>query len=216
MLKKSQKSKNKVGRPRKTNVLREPNGRISRAKHNLSELPIKIRAQKYNLTYEQAKNPRSESWVGRLTFKPGHNGISESQYRAAQCYMNLYNEYRKVICSPGAYYENGRGFSSEETQTKWAKAVKRKFNAACQVITEVQFNNPQDNIHAAIQYCLLEDQELPQLLGALRIALNHLDHHFFPRNRNKEHTKKITLACEKYSKMQMVLYEDNSFAPLHR
>lgn len=212
------KAKNKIGRPRKENVLREPNGRISRAKHNAQELAIKIRAQKFNLSFEQAKNPRSQSWVGRLSFLGSSAGISDDQYKAAEHYIALYNNYRKTILSPSAHYDNGANklaSNNEADYENWVAKVQLKFKKANIAIQKIQFDHPNDNLYAAIQYAVLEDQEMPHLLGALRIALNALYRHFFTvAQYSLQNCPSIKLAGERYSDVNVVLPKDNSAYPL--
>lgn len=205
------------GRPRIKDALREPNGRVSRAKHNSDELGIKIRAQKFNLSFEQAKNPRSQSWVGRLSFLGAERGLSEPQYKAAEHYLKLYNNYRKAILSPAAHYdpETEQNHAKDEAiYTQWAIKTTRKFELTNKVIEEAQTKYIHENLFAAIQYGVLENLELPHLLGALRISLNALHHHFF-QNAYFPHmpNAQIKLGGKKTANLRLVLSRDNSFEP---
>lgn len=210
--------KNKVGRPKKLNVLREPNGRISRSKTSPQELAIRMRAKKFNLSLEQAKDPKSQSWIGRLCFLGHELGLSDDQYKAAQYYLKLYNDYRKAILSPSAHYEeriNATGEKDNKAYEKWVAKTLIKFKQANNAIQKSQFDNPNDNLYAAIQYAVLEDKELMHLLGALRIALNALHHHFFAKAKYYiDKRTKITLAGKKYANTDMILISDNSKYPL--
>lgn len=210
--------KGKLGRPRKLNVIREPNGRVSRAKRSPQEMAIRIRAQKFNLTFEQAQDPKSQSWIGRLCFLKNNLGLSENQYKAAEHYLKLYNNYRKAILSPSAHYEehiNSTASKDEKEYEQWVERAKIRFKHANDAIQKAQFDNPHDNLCAAMQYGVLEDLETSHLLGALRIALNALHHHFFATTQYHIHKKKkITLAGKKYADVNMILIQDNSNHPL--
>ncbi len=63
------KKRTKRGRPRINGCLREPNGRISRAKiprEPIDKLAIEMRAKRFGLTIEEAKNPLSSTYIERL------------------------------------------------------------------------------------------------------------------------------------------------------
>ncbi|MDN5249037.1 MAG: hypothetical protein QWI73_02955 [Alphaproteobacteria bacterium] len=205
------------GRPRIKGALREPNGRVSRAKHNSDELAIKIRAQKFNLSFDQAKNPRSQSWVGRLSFLGAGRGLSEPQYKAAEHYLKLYNNYRKAILSPAAHYDNETDqtyIKDDASYTQWAIKTTRKFELTNKVIEDAQAKYSSENLFAAIQYGVLENLELPHLLGALRISLNALHHHFFQNAYFPHmHNTPIKLGGKKSANLRLVLSRDNSFTP---
>lgn len=212
------KAKARLGRPKKENVLREPNGRISRAKHNPQDLAVKVRAQKFNLTLDQAKDPRSESWAGRLSFIGGSLGISEEQYKAADHYIALYNNYRKAILSPSAHYDSDSqnlGTNEELDYETWARRAKLKFEKANIAIQKAQFDHPNDNLYAAIQYGVLENIEMPHLIGSLRIALNALYQHFFATAQyHIKNNNNVTLAGQRYANVNTILTRDNSRYPL--
>lgn len=226
------KKTNLRGRPRIQGALRENNGRISRTKYSADELAIKIRAQKFNLNLAQAKNPRSQSWAGRLSFLGAQIGLSEPQYKAAEHYLKLYNDYRKAILSPAAHYDGQSGNSyirSEEEYTQWAIKATHKFEEANKAIEEAQLKYSSENLFAAMQYGILENLELPHLLGSLRIVLNVLHHHFFPLLQSFQPLQcdghhsitgdstprnNISLGGNKSAKFKLVLKRDYSLAPL--
>ncbi len=63
------KKNKKRGRPKKLGQLREQNGRISRAKaprEAVDKLAIEIRAKRFGLTLQEAKNPLAGTYIGRL------------------------------------------------------------------------------------------------------------------------------------------------------
>ncbi|OLL50018.1 hypothetical protein AT247_07030 [Bartonella henselae] len=51
------------------------------------------------------------------------------------------------------------------------------------VLKEAQCLYRQHNLYAALQYLVMEDQELPHLVNALRIALNTLQKYFDPKSK---------------------------------
>ncbi len=63
------KKRAKRGRPRIRGCVREQNGRVSRAKtprEPANKLTIEMRAKHFGLTVEEAKNPLSGTYIGRL------------------------------------------------------------------------------------------------------------------------------------------------------
>jgi len=46
-------------------------------------------------------------------------------------------------------------------------------------LQEAQFDNRAANLGAALQYLVIDDLELPHMIGTLRLALNALHRHFF-------------------------------------
>ncbi|UXM95390.1 hypothetical protein N5853_01735 [Bartonella sp. HY329] len=171
----------KRGRPKIKGKLREANGRVSRAKEPVQKLAIEARAKAHKITIEQAKDPRAQTYLGRLSLFGRAGGISADQYQAATRFLEIRNDYRRSLLSPGAYYEaTGIKLGSEnmEEYTAWVQRARRRYSAALKAIQEAQFDNAHENLYAAIQYILIDDRELPHLLGALRMVLNALHRHF--------------------------------------
>ncbi|ALE03435.1 hypothetical protein [Bartonella ancashensis] len=80
----------RCGRSRIEGCMREPNGRISRARKSrepIDQLAIQMRMKHLELTYEEAKNPLSGSYIGRLYLLGGKDGLSQEQYDVAQQYL---------------------------------------------------------------------------------------------------------------------------------
>ncbi len=74
------KKRTKRGHPRIKGCIREPNGRISRAKtpHKpMDKLAIEMRAKRFGLTIEEAKNPLSRTYIGRFYLQ---GEINQDQY----------------------------------------------------------------------------------------------------------------------------------------
>lgn len=181
----------KRGRPRISGQIREPNGRVSRAKKQKEKLALTMRAKHYGLTLEQAADPKAATHLGRLCLQGKEKGLSQEQYDAAIRFLNLKNEYQKSLLSPGAFYEQAGTISTHGDLVEyeaWVERVKKRYQAALKALQEAQFDNAKENIFAALQYVIIKDQNLPHLLGAARLTLNALDRHFSqlePRKQTK-------------------------------
>ena len=175
------------GRPRIEGIMREPNGRRSRAKkprEAIDRLAILMRAKHTGLSEKQAKDPRASTYIGRLFLAgPECGGISEDQYNAALKFIEVDNNYKKALLSPAAYYDDFNSTPNPELYEAFCKRAKKQYLAAREAIQEAQFDNRIDNLYAALQYIVLEDLELPHLVGATRLVLNALNRHFFLANK---------------------------------
>ncbi len=106
----------KRGRPRIKGCIREPNGRISRAKtphEPMDKLAIEMRAKRFGLTIEEAKNPLSGTYIGRLYLQ---GEINQDQYDAAQKYLEVRNDYLCAKTLPSAIYDKMPSSSNEEAR----------------------------------------------------------------------------------------------------
>ncbi|AQS42314.1 MAG: Hypothetical protein BHV28_16360 [Candidatus Tokpelaia hoelldobleri] len=173
----------KRGRPRKEGVLREANGRISRAKKPAAYVALAARARHTGLDLARASDPRAATYIGRLNMAGSHEGLSRDQYEAALKFLEVRNDYQRSLLSPGAYYESSgqnshTGDGNMADYTQWASRVRRRYDQAMKALQEAQFDNSSENLYAALQYVVINGQELPHLLGATRIALNALARHF--------------------------------------
>lgn len=182
------KLKRRPGRPRLEGIVREPNGRPSRAKkprEAIDRLAIEMRAKHTGLSEMDAKDPRASTYIGRL-FIAGINkgGISEDQYNAALKFIEVDNNYKKALLSPAAYYDELNGSANPDGNEAFCKRAKKQYLAARGAIQEAQFDNRIDNLYAALQYIVLEDREMPHLVGAVRLVLNALNKHFSNFNKS--------------------------------
>lgn len=185
--------KRKPGRPRKQNVIREANGRISRQEDPPSKLALEMRARMFRLSLDEAKDQKAGDWLGRLHMayetwrKKGRaddrhqppQSISTGQYYAFLNYQALHNDFRKVVSSEAAYYEHtgGAGIADEEAATRWAESVKERFTKARTAIQERQNHYP-GNLWAALDTCVIQGQQMPHMIGDLRTLGNTLANHF--------------------------------------
>ncbi|WP_019221212.1 hypothetical protein [Bartonella senegalensis] len=175
----------KRGRPRITGKPREPNGRISRAKRPDKAVPqttIEMRAKHFGLSIEEAKNPLSISYIGRLCMlgkKQAGSGISEEQYDTAQKYLQIRNDYLCAKGLPSGYYDNfTHALFDEKAKKQWVCRATDHYEEMQEVIREAQQRHRQHNFHAALQYLVVEDQPLPSLVCSLRLILDALHKHF--------------------------------------
>ncbi|WP_455480553.1 hypothetical protein V3564_05360 [Bartonella sp. B12(2025)] len=174
----------KRGRPKITGKLREPNGRISRAKRqhkSPTQSTIEMRAKHFGLTIEEAKNPLSSSYIGRLCllgYKQDASGISKEQYDTAQQYLQIRNDYLCAKGLPNGYYDDFTHASNEKAQKQWLQRATDHYENMKETIKKAQHLHRQHNFHAALQYLVVEDQPLPYLVCSLRIILNVLHKHF--------------------------------------
>jgi hypothetical protein len=180
------------GRPRKVNVIREPNGRISRAEDPPSKLALEMRARMFGLRLDEAKDQKAGEWIGRLHMayevwrkrdlandkNQPPQSISTGQYYALLNYQSLHNDHLKAICAPGAYYEGtGTGTADEDATAKWSRNVNSRYESARKAIQDRQ-NNYQGDLWAALNMCVIQSQQMPHMIGDLRTLGNTLSNHF--------------------------------------
>ncbi|WP_455481264.1 hypothetical protein V3564_02565 [Bartonella sp. B12(2025)] len=174
----------KRGRPRIKGRMREPNGRISRAKtprEPVHKLTIEMRAKHFGLSVEEAKNPLSGTYIGRLCllgYRQDPSGISQDQYDTAQKYLEVRNNYLCAKGLPSAIYDDFTPLSDEGAQERWVQRATDRYEDMQEIVKETQGLYGQYNLYAALQYLVVEDQSLPYLVHSLRIVLNTLYEHF--------------------------------------
>jgi hypothetical protein len=186
------------GRPKAENVIRESNGRISRAKEPPSKLALEARARMTGLSIERAHDQQAGQWLGRLhmAYQTWHRqerasdkpqpsmSISTSQYHALLSYQTLHNNYLKAVGAPGAVYDGagGMGLGDEDAAETWARHCKGKHKAARDAIQEAQNGCP-GNLWAALDYCVIQEQQMPHMIGDLRVLANAMAVHFNGKGR---------------------------------
>ncbi|MCZ2158850.1 hypothetical protein NPX99_06145 [Bartonella sp. 220] len=168
------KKRAKRGRPRIQGCVREPNGRISRAKtprEPVDQLAIEIRAKRFCLTIQDAKNPLAGTYIGRLYLQ---GQLTQDQYEAAQKYLEVKNDYLCAKALPNAVYNEMPSSSDDRAREKWVEFATKQFLSMQEVIRKTQALNRQFNLYAALQYLVIEDQMLPHLVNSLCIVLDAL------------------------------------------
>ncbi|OPB29629.1 hypothetical protein [Bartonella sp. WD12.1] len=177
------KKRKKRGRPRIEGQIREPNGRISRAKtprKPVDQLTLEMRAKRYGVSIQDAKNPIMGTYVGRLYLL--EKKINQDQYDASQQYIQVRDDYLCAKGLQGGYYDGVTASHDQDSLEKWVKITTDRYEAVRDVIRETQGLYRQYNLHAALQYIVIEDQQLKHLVSSLYIALNAL-HKFFSQKR---------------------------------
>lgn len=189
---KAEKLRVKRGRPMAIVAHREPNGRASRAAEPVDKLALETRARKLGLTVIDAKNQLAATFIGRLFMQhraweerggSEHrrplDSLTERQHKAAVKYRDLHNDYLKAVGAPGAFYD-GKSVAGgdDEAHAKWAVGVKESHTEARKAILAAQGENRGENLMAALDYCILRDEPMVHMIGALRILCNALARHW--------------------------------------
>ncbi|AQX30984.1 hypothetical protein [Bartonella schoenbuchensis] len=173
------KKRKKRGRPRIEGQIREPNGRISRAKtpDKFSyQQTLEMRAKRYGVSIQDAKNPIIGTYVGRLYLL--EKKINQDQYDASQQYIQVKNDYRCAKGFPGAIYDGANDNHDQDSLERWIEVATDRYEAMQEVIRETQGLYRQYNLYAALQYIVIEDQPMEHLVSSLYIALNALQKYF--------------------------------------
>ncbi|ATP12435.1 hypothetical protein [Bartonella henselae] len=146
----------------------------------VNQLAVEMRAKRFGLTIEEAKNPLAGSYVGRLCLQ---GVLTQDQYDATQKYLEVRNDYSCAKGLPSAVYDEIPSSSDDKAREKWVERATEQFCNTQKVLKEAQCLYRQHNLYAALQYLVMEDQELPHLVNALRIALNTLQKYFDPKSK---------------------------------
>ncbi|GAA4667923.1 hypothetical protein [Bartonella pachyuromydis] len=172
------KKNKKRGRPKITGQIREANGRMSRAKaprEAVDKFAIEIRAKRFGLSLQEAKNPLSGTYIGRLCLQ---GVLDQEQYDTAQQYLQIRNDYLCAKGLPNAIYDEMPSSADDKARDKWVEFATKQFANMQEAIKEAQHLYRQYNLYAALQYLVIEDQELPHLVSSLKVTLNALYKHF--------------------------------------
>lgn len=167
---------------------REPNGRVSRSRNPIDKLALEARAKMLGISVLDAKNQLAATYIGRLHMRyqawerrapkdvpRPSECLSEREYKAATRFLELYNDRLKVVQAEGAQYDKRpTGEADIDAMEAWAKRVNGEYQAVRDAIQEAQNVNRSENLWAALDYCLIRDQELPGMVGSLRILCNSM------------------------------------------
>ncbi|GAA4666138.1 hypothetical protein [Bartonella pachyuromydis] len=141
----------------------------------VNQLAIEMRAKRFCLTIEEAKNPLSGTYIGRLCLQ---GVLTQDQYDAAQKYLEVKNDYSCAKGLPSAVYNEMPSSCDEAAREKWVERATEQFSNMQEVIKETQHLYRQYNLYAAMQYIVVEDHTLAHLVNSLRISLNALQKYF--------------------------------------
>lgn len=176
----------KRGRKKMMGVKREPNGRRSRAldAQNEHQVAIETRQRLFGLSEQDARDQKAATVLGRLylTGELGKKPGCDAMWEAAQDLIRLRDAYHRAIKAPDALKNAvGAGGGLEETDSYaiWCRRVIDRYQGCIKAISDENaiHANRGTNLHAAIDYIVFRDANLPHLVGDLRIALNAVSHH---------------------------------------
>ncbi len=175
---KAQKLKLKRGRPKLEIAYREPNGRASRAAEPADKLALETRARRLGLTLIQAKDQRAESYIGYLAILGPRDGLSESQYEAANQFLSLRSDWLQSKKAPNAIVDNEGGgmpndFISPEYED-WCADVDETYKNCRKAIMAAQGEHRSDNLWAALDLCVIQGQRFDHMIGSIRLLCNAL------------------------------------------
>lgn len=178
----AQKRAAKRGRPRKDVPFREPNGRASRAEDPIDKLAIQVRAKMLGISEERARDQRSGSFLGYLAMLGRADGLSPSQYEAAQQFRAVRNDYLKAIKAPNATLDNQSSGRPSDTVSddyiSWCAKATARYAAARKAVQEAQNETRSENLWAALDLVVVQEQPIFNLVGATRAVCNALALHF--------------------------------------
>ncbi|SSZ39906.1 Uncharacterised protein [Bartonella grahamii] len=136
-----------------------------------------MRAKRFGLTIEEAKNPLAGTYVGRLCLQ---GMLTQDQYDAAQKYLEVKNDYLCAKVYQALFMMKYHHLLMNKAREKWVEFATEQFSNMQEAIKETQHLYRQYNLYTSIQYIVIEDQMLPHLVNSLRVALNAL-HKYFDR-----------------------------------
>lgn len=182
---KAAKRASKRGRPVKDVMYREANGRASRASEPADKVALEARARHMNLTVIQAKDQRAATFIGYLAILGPIDGISERQHAALVDFLDLRNDWLASKKIPGAEYDNegkgGGGDYVSEAYIDWCQDVHDQYTDCRKAILAAQGENRVASLWAALDFCVIGDHHLYDMIGDIRLLGNVLAK-FFKRD----------------------------------
>lgn len=170
-----------MGRKRKTGVKRTASGRPSRARDAYQENldPILTRMRLFGLSEKDARDQKASTFIGRLQLT---KAISQTQYDAAQTWLQVREQYQRAIKSPDALRSSQGGGDAGESETyaNWCRQAIKRYDDAVDAVTAEQaiLANRGRALYAGLDYLVNRDEMHWHLVGDCRLALNALAHHF--------------------------------------
>lgn len=171
-----------AGRPRLEGP-REPNGRVNRTwQANESERAAtqsarEARQRLFGVREEYAHLPEAMTVLGRLKLV---EVISPEQYDAARRYQETRVRYQRAIGATPDYDEPAPDVwdRTGADPVEWAANARERHAEMMAVLADLcqEIRSPAPK--AALDVIVHRDIEMPELNGALRLALNALDRHF--------------------------------------
>lgn len=162
--------------------IREPNGRISRAAEPPSKLALETRARMLGISVVKAQDQKAATFIGYLNILGSRDGLSDRQYDALDRYMEVRRDYLIAIKAPDATARSeatgSAGDEISDEYVKWCQKSVKAFSDARKAIYEGQQEHRTENLWAAVDLCLIQNQNLTHMVGTVRTLGNVLARHF--------------------------------------
>ncbi|PZO78453.1 MAG: hypothetical protein DI629_12200 [Mesorhizobium amorphae] len=164
--------------------MREPNGRRSRSgrAHEPADLvAIQARMRQFGLSAADARDQLAETVIGRLALRGiSGDGISRQQFRAAERYQQVTNNYLKAMSAPGAHYEAMGAAQSgdEDSHAEWCQSCLKTMYGLGKAMSEAERAAWPEDFSGALYRTIIEDREIGGQIGTLRLALNVVVQYF--------------------------------------
>lgn len=172
----------RAGRKRKI-AKREPNGRVQRPAGDYRDIEkervmapmIEARARVYGLPIDRARDTKAETVIGRWCLQ---GEITQRQWEAAEMYLKDVRDYSRAIHAPkgarSALAASVPGYDGEESQYDIQRVVRAKKRYADVLTTLVGVDLDHPGCSAAVANVVLTGEDLRDLVGKVRLALNAL------------------------------------------
>jgi hypothetical protein len=164
---------------------REPSGRVSRSgiDHGPADVvALDARRRHTGLPADKAKDQKAATFIGYLNLIGPRDGLSDTQYAALDKFMEVRRKYLIAIKAPDATARSeatgGAGEAISDEYVKWCQKSVKAFIEARKAIYEGQQENRTENLWAAVDLCLIQNQTLHHMTGMVRTLGNVLAKHF--------------------------------------
>jgi len=140
---------------------------------------VDARERVFGLSREAARDQRGGTAIGRARMS---GTVSEPQYQASQQYLRNLKDYQIAIDAPkqikAVNYDGITGGGSPVTP-EWAQDAIRRHTGALKAIKEAQgAYRAQPGLLSALNLFVVQDRQIYNLEGDLRLVLNALVRHY--------------------------------------
>lgn len=168
------------GRPRKQNVAREPNGRISRSTE-ICKQAIYARMRLFGLTEKSAGSYLAGTVVGRMVMQ---GSLTRDQYDATIEYSRRRNAYQCAIGAKADYKEPRPDHEPDGDFESFCRKAKLDHAEMIEALSELCVSLRSPAPMSALDVFVVRDIYESTLEGDLRLALNRLVKTFFEAKKN--------------------------------
>ncbi len=179
-----------VGRKRRQNIKRQPNGQPSRERGIDPKAIAQLMPHRRLVPADVAHDPKAESELGRLCL----NGwITEAQYQAGVKYRDIVQRYRIVIDCPRSTEASMNGVivgpwagGGELCKCRnWHEKCEKAPGGRCALDRMEKYNAAFEHLEAnagnrgarAVAHCVMQDKKIPHV-AHLKCGLTALAEHF--------------------------------------